>query len=140
MGIFLMEKSKTTDIQRYHAILSLIDGVGVGLANETHLTDAEKLSEWVEILEWGIKELPEGYEKTVKTREFLLEAIATPHCQDFMPALTQELMLPVTILSAEEREAEIHCRYAAGESKENIACALGIGVEQVDTVLEQMPF
>lgn len=59
-----MENSYPSDFEKYKAFLEVIDRVGVGLAKGTDLEEGEPLKEWVAFLEWGVKLLPEGYEKT----------------------------------------------------------------------------
>ena len=69
-----------SDAEKYEAIKDVVDRVGYGLARDDHLTDDEKLKEWVAILEWAVKMLPEGYEQT---REMFLEGIANPRREDY---------------------------------------------------------
>lgn len=73
----------------YEAIKGVIDRVGHALATDKTLSLDEKLEEWVGILEWGVKMLPEGYEQT---RQLFLDGIANPRHGDYDAALLRRQM------------------------------------------------
>lgn len=69
-----------SDAEKYKAIKDMVDCVGYSLANNTEFSPDKKLKEWIEILEWAVKVLPEGYEKT---REIFIDALANPRHEDY---------------------------------------------------------
>ena len=74
------EEISERNVQQFEAICGLVDRVGADLAQENILTEPQKLSEWIETLQWAVKLLPEGYETS---RLHLLGAIENPQVSDF---------------------------------------------------------
>ena len=68
------------NVQQFEAICGLVDRVGEDLAQDGILTEMQKLGEWVDVLRWAVKLIPEGYEKS---RLHLLGAIENPQVGDF---------------------------------------------------------
>ena len=67
--------------ETYETIKTVIDNVGHELATDMEMPTAEKLDKWVEILKWGLEELP--LRKYEIMGESLREAIKNPKRQDF---------------------------------------------------------
>lgn len=78
--------------EKHEAIKSVIDTVGFALSSDNSLSAAEKLSEWVAILEWGVEMLPVGFEKT---KQMLLEAISNPRHADYDAELMRRQRKPL---------------------------------------------
>lgn len=70
-----------SDAEKCEVIKQVIDDVGCALATDGTLSDEQKLAEWVDILNWGVEVLPEGYEKQ---KAMLKNAIANPYHSDYV--------------------------------------------------------
>ena len=90
MGCFL-EKQSVLRSEKFRVILDVIDRVGHALSQASNLSDGERLKAWVEILEWGVKELPEGYEKTYIPLDTIVDPQLNPPLYGAVCALRGEV-------------------------------------------------
>ena len=72
----------------HEAIKTIIDNVGHALSINKTLTDTEKLTEWVEILKWGLETLPAR--QFEHTRWHLRRGIKYPSLDDFIPKNSEQ--------------------------------------------------